>query len=72
MSGMIESQETDAFADELVPRELANLPNGPLDQLDQLIDWEQFRAPSYRAWPWAREDANRISWRNCSRCLPTS
>ena len=59
MSRTIESRETDVFADELVSRALANLPDGPLEKMDQLMDWEQFRAPLYRAWPWAREDAHR-------------
>ena len=59
MSRTIESQETDALANELVSRALASLPDGPLEKLAQLIDWEQFRAPLLRAWPWAQTDANR-------------
>ena len=64
MSRKIESQETDAFAAELVSRALANLPDGPLEKLAQLIDWEQFRAPLLRAWPWAQSDdqRGRPSW----------
>ena len=38
MSGTIESQETDAFANELESRTLANLPAGPLEKLAQSID----------------------------------
>ena len=52
-------KKTDAFADELVSRALASLPDGPLEKLAQLIDWEQFRAPLLRAWPWAESDARR-------------
>ena len=59
MSRTIESRETDVFAAELVSRALANLPAGPLEQMDQLIDWEQFRALLYHAWPWAREEVPR-------------
>ncbi len=59
MSRTIESRETDAFADELVSRALVNLPDGPLEKLDQLIDWEAFREPLLRAWPWAAADAHR-------------
>ena len=50
MSRTIKSQETDA---------LASLPDGLLEKLDQLIDWEQFRAPLLRAWPWAQSGTNR-------------
>ena len=59
MSRTIAAQETDAFAEELVSRALAELPDGPLEKLDQLIDWEQFREPLLRAWPWASEDGHR-------------
>ena len=59
MSRTIVAQETDAFADELVSRALAELPDGPLEKLDELIDWEQFREPLLRAWPWASEDSQR-------------
>ena len=44
MSRTIESLETDAFAAELVTRALSSLPDGPLEKLVRLIDWEQFRA----------------------------
>lgn len=35
-----------------------------LERLDSLIDWEQFREPLERAWPWSRDDARpgRPSW----------
>ena len=59
MSRTIVTQETDAFAEELVSQALADLPDGPLENLDQLIDWEQFREPLLRAWPWASEDGHR-------------
>ena len=57
MSGKIESAETDAFTQEIVAGAAAKLPDGPLEQLHKLIDWESFREPLLRAWPWAREDA---------------
>ena len=38
MSRTIKLQETDAFAVELVSRALADLPDGPLEKLDLLID----------------------------------
>jgi IS5 family transposase len=35
-----------------------------LEKLDALVDWERFRAPLERAWPWTRDDgsAGRPSW----------
>ena len=64
MSGMIESAETDAFTQEIVAGAAAKLPDGPLEQLHELIDWESFREPLLWAWPWANEDAGpgRPSW----------
>ena len=59
MSRTIAAQEADAFAEELVSRVLAELPDGPLEKIDELIDWEQFREPLLRAWPWALEDGRR-------------
>lgn len=59
MNRTIAAQETDAFAVELVSRALVDMPDGPLEKLDQLIDWEQFREPLLCAWPWASEDGQR-------------
>lgn len=60
MSRTIASQETDAFADEILSRALAEVPDGPLEKLSELIDWEAFRKPLLRAWQWAAEDVRRV------------
>lgn len=58
MSRTIATEKTDAFAEELVSRALEDLPDSPLEKMDQLIDWEQFREPLLRAWSWASEDGH--------------
>lgn len=39
-------------------RALEDLPDSPLEKMDPLFDWEQFREPLLRAWPWASEDGH--------------
>ena len=64
MTRTMRSAEADLLPDSSMFDALDRSGDTYLEKLDSLVDWERFRAPLERAWPWSRHDSRpgRPSW----------